>query len=160
MTHLRFKNVERVLALDLHPRSLGYAVFEDADLLHCGLRKWHSGERKIASRKICRLLDLWMPSQIVVREGGPRTAYAIVRQLARKTETPTRIVRRDIVQTAFRPARRLSRFDIARLVAERYPELALRVPAGRELGHAEPFQMRMFNAVAVGISFGALSNQH
>ena len=33
---------DRILALDLHPRSFGYAVFENADLLDWGLRKWPS----------------------------------------------------------------------------------------------------------------------
>ena len=62
-------------------------------------------------------------------------------------------VARSIVQDAFRSSKRLSRFDIARLVAERYPELALRLPEVRKLGHAEPFQLRMFNAAATGMAF-------
>lgn len=62
-------------------------------------------------------------------------------------------VRRADAQDAFRSSRRPSRFDVARMVAERYPELAHRLPALRKLGHGEPFQLRMFNAAAAGMAF-------
>ena len=79
--------------------------------------------------------------------------------LARETKMPILSVARGIVQDPFRSAKRLSRFDIARLVAERYPELALRLPEVRKLGHAEPFQLRMFNAAATGMAFLHISHR-
>jgi len=152
MKHLRKDNFERFLALDLHPRSLGYAVFENADLLDWGLRKWGSGDNITARRKLCRLIDLWKPTRILIREGAPHQEYAIVQALASGSTVPIRTVKRRMVHSAFSSSRRLSRFDIAKLVAESYPELALRVPTARKLGHAEPFQIRMFNAAAIGIA--------
>jgi hypothetical protein len=65
-------------------------------------------------------------------------------------KVPVLDVRRAAVQDAFRSAKLPSRFDIARLVSERYPELCPRLPAVRILGHAEPFQVRMFSAAAAG----------
>jgi hypothetical protein len=152
MNHLQFQKVERILALDLHPRSLGYAVLENENLLSGGLRKWKSGERKAASRKICRLLDLWQPFYLVIREGTPRVEYAMVARLARNAGLKIRTINSRMIQLSFPSPKRLSRFDIAQRIAERYPELALRVPAKRQLGHAEPFQVRMFNAIAVGMA--------
>jgi hypothetical protein len=149
---------DRILALDLHPRSFGYAVFENADLLDWGLRKWPPRQLKTAGRKLCRLLALWQPMRLLIREGAPRREYAMVEALAQNAKVPMLCVTRAVVQDAFRSSKRASRFDVARLVAERYPELALRLPATRKLGHAEPFQLRMFNAAAVGMAFRSMSH--
>jgi hypothetical protein len=80
----------------------------------------------------------------------------MVNRLAQEAKVQVLVVRQAAVQGAFRSAKRPSRFDIARLVSERYPELGPRLPALRILGHAEPFQLRMFSAAAAGIAF--LSN--
>jgi hypothetical protein len=146
----------RILALDLHPRSFGYAVFQNAALLDWGLRKWPPRQPKIASRKLCRLLTFWQPMRLVVREGASRREYAMVKAGARDANVPILDIRRAAVQDAFRTSKRPSRFDIARAVARRYPELAFRLPALRKLGHGEPFQLRMFTAAAAGMVF--LSN--
>src|ERR1700730_7113548 len=123
----------RSLALDLHPRSFGYAVFENADLLDWGLRKWPSRQLKTAGRKICRLLDLWQPMRLLIREGAPRREYEMAQAVARNEKVPVVDVRRAVVQDAFRSSKRLSRFDIAQLISERYPELHPRLPAKRRL---------------------------
>lgn len=150
--------LDRILALDLHPRSFGYAVFENADLLDWGLRKWPSRQSKIAGRKLSRLLDLWQPIRLVIREGAPRREYAMLEASARNTKVPMLCVARAVVQDAFRSSKRPSRFDVARAVAARFPELSLRLPAERLTGHAEPFQLRMFNAAAAGMAFLRIAN--
>ena len=149
----------RALALDLHPRSFGYAVFENAELLDWGLRKWPSRQLKTAGRKICRLFDLWQPMRLLIREGAPRREYEMAQAVARNAKVPVVDVRRAVVQDAFRSSNRLSRFDIAELISERYPELHPRLPAKRKLTENEPFQLRMFNAAAVGMAFRHMS-QH
>jgi transcriptional regulator with XRE-family HTH domain len=150
--------LDRILALDLHPRSFGYAVFENADLLDWGLRKWPSRQLKTADRKLCRLIALWRPMRLIVREGAPRREYVMVEALARDAKVPVLDVTRAIVQDAFRSSKRASRFDVARAVAERYPKLGQRLPAARQTGHAEPFRLRMFNAAAIGMAFLHISN--
>ena len=149
----------RALALDLHPRSFGYAVFENADLLDWGLRKWPSRQLKTAGRKIRRLFDLWQPMRLLIREGAPRREYEMAQAVARNEKMPVVDVRRAVVQDAFRSSNRLSRFDIAELISERYPELHSRLPAKRKLTENEPFQLRMFNAAAVGMAFRSMSHR-
>ena len=149
----------RALALDLHPRSFGYAVFENADLLDWGLRKWPSRQLKTAGRKIRRLFDLWLPMRLLIREDAPRREYAMVEALARNAQVPLLCVTRNVVQDAFRSSNRLSRFDIAELISERYPELHPRLPTKRKLTENEPFQLRMFNAAAVGMAFRSMSHR-
>ena len=91
--------------------------------------------------------------RLIVREGAPRREHAKVEALARDAMVPVLGVPRAAARSAFRSGRRPSRFDIARMVAGRYPELAHRLPALRKLGHGEPFQLRMFNAAAAGMAF-------
>ncbi len=78
--------------------------------------------------------------------------------VARNAKVPLVDVRQAIVQDAFRSTRRLSRFDIAELISERYPELHPRLPAKRKLTENEPFQLRMYNAAAVSIAFRRMSH--
>ena len=151
---------DHILALDLHPRSFGYAVFGNAELLDWGLRKWPSRQLKTAGSRLCRLVELWQPMRLLIREGAPRRGYEMAQAVARNAKVPVVNVRRAIVQDAFRSSRRPSRFDIARVVAKRYPELSLRLPAERRLTENEPFQLRMFNAAAVGIAFRRMSNHN
>jgi len=113
---------------------------------------------KTAGRKIRRLFDLWQPMRLLIREGAPRREYEMAQAVARHAKVPVVDVRRAVVQDAFRSSRRPSRFDIAELISERYPELHPRLPAKRKLTENEPFQLRMFNAAAVGMTFRRMSH--
>jgi hypothetical protein len=148
----------RILALDLHPRNLGYAVFENADLLDWGLRKWPPRQLKTAARKLRRLFDLWQPMRLVIQEGAPRRVYDMAQAVARNAKVPVVDVRRAVVKDAFRSSKQPSRFDVARAVAARFPELSLRLPVTRKTEDAEPFQLRMFNAAATGMAFLHISD--
>src|SRR6266852_7544933 len=151
--------VIRTLALDLHPQSFGYAVFQNAELLDWGLRKWPSRQLKTAGRKLGWLFNMWQPMRLLIREGAPRREYEMALAVARNAKVQVVDVRRAVVQDAFRSSKRMSRFDIAQRISERYPELHPRLPAKRPLTENEPFQLRMFNAAAVGMAFRRMS-QH
>src|SRR6266852_6077877 len=109
--------VIRTLALDLHPRSFGYAVFQNAELLDGGLRKWPSRQLKTAGRKISQLFNMWQPRRLLIREGAPRREYEMAQAVARNARVPVVDVRQAIVQDAFRSSKRVSRFDIAKLIS-------------------------------------------
>ena len=147
------KKVIRILALDLHPASFGYAVVENADLLDWGLRKWVARDPVSVKKKLCRLIDEWQPTYVLIREGALRREYRAVQAAARKAKVPVRELSREAVREAFQPGRRLSRFDIAERVVDRYPVLRSRLPSRRKLGFGEPFQVRMFNAISVAVAF-------
>ena len=158
MNRSRRQLVMRALALDLHPQSFGYAVFENAELLDWGLRKWPSRLLKIAGRKIGRLFNMWQPMRLLIREGAPRREYEMAQAVARSAKVPVLDVQRAVVQDAFRSSKRVSRFDIARRISKRYPDLRPRLAAKRKLTENEPFQLRMFNAAAVGMAFRSMSH--
>ena len=96
--------------------------------------------------------------RLLIREGAPRREYEMAQALARNAKVPVVDVRRAVVQDAFRSSKRMSRFDIARRVSKRYPDLRPRLAAKRKLTENEPFQLRMFNAAAVGMTFRRMSH--
>jgi hypothetical protein len=159
MNRNRRQLVIRTLALDLHPQSFGYAVFENAELLDWGLRKWPSRQLKTAGRKLGWLFNMWQPMRLLIREGAPRREYEMAQAVARIASVPVVVVRRAVVQDAFRSSKRVSRFDIARRISNRYPDLRPRLAAKRKLTENEPFQLRMFNAAAVGMTFRSMSHR-
>jgi hypothetical protein len=145
--------VIRILALDLHPASFGYAVLQNADLLDWGLRKWLPRDSTSFKRKLCKLIDWYQPTHLLIREGAPGREYRAVQAAARQAKVPIRKLGRDAVHAAFQSGKRLSRFDIAERVAAWDPDLRFRLPSRRKLGYGEPFQMRMFNAISTAIAF-------
>jgi hypothetical protein len=147
------KKVIRILALDLHPASFGYAVLQNADLLYWGLRKWRVRDPINARRKLCGLIDEWQPTYVLIRGGAPRREYRAVQAAARQAKVPLRELGRESVREAFQTGKRLSRFDIAERIVARYPVLTPRLPNRRKLGFGEPFQVRMFNAISAAIAF-------
>jgi hypothetical protein len=102
---------------------------------------------------------MWQPIRLLIREGAPRREYEMALAVARNVKVPVLDVPRAVVQDAFRSSKRVSRFDIAELISERYPELHPRLPAKRKLTENEPFQLRMFNAAAVGMAFRSMSHR-
>ena len=150
------RKLMRILALDLHPASFGYAVVENADLLDWGLRKWLASDPTSVKRKLCKLIDWYQPTHLLIREGAPGRESRIVQAAARQAKVPIRELGREAVREAFQPGKRLSRFDIAERVAAWDPDLRFRLPSRRKLGYGEPFQVRMFNAISTAIAFRRL----
>jgi hypothetical protein len=133
-------------------------VFENAELLDWGLRKWPSRQLKTAGRKLGRLFNMWQPMRLLIREGAPRREYEMAQAGARNAKVSVVNIRRAVVQDAFRSSKRVSRFEIAERISERYPELRPRLAAKRKLTENEPFQLRVFNAAAVGMAFRRMSH--
>src|SRR5258707_11858276 len=101
---------------------------------------------------------MWQPMRLLIREGARRREYEMAQAVARIASVPVVVVRRAVVQDAFRSSRRVSRFDIARRISKRYPDLRARLAGKRKLTENEPFQLRMFNAAAVGMAFRSMSH--
>jgi hypothetical protein len=84
----------RILALDLHPRSVGYAVIENTELLYWGAQRWKSSDSAEMTLGISRLIGTWQPSQIVIREGAPLHRMVSMRKIVRKARIPVVTIRR------------------------------------------------------------------
>src|SRR5438132_14343862 len=67
---MRRKSPIRILALDLHPRSLGYVVVENSSrLLDWGVSSYrgkHGAANVLICKRMRQLLDLWRPAALVL----------------------------------------------------------------------------------------------
>ena len=65
-------NEKRVLALDVHPRSFGFIVFEGPNrILDWGTKSFRPGVNAVqipAAEKLLALFDEFTPSAVVIRE--------------------------------------------------------------------------------------------
>ncbi len=145
------QQLKRILALDLHPASFGYAVFENIELFDWGTRRWKPDDGSRMRLGISRLMQAWEPTQVVVREGAPTRQVASVKKLAQKAGVPIITIRRSLERNAFPSC--VNRFDRAAAVASRYAPLQSRVPEKRQLWDREPFQIRLFNAITAGLTY-------
>src|SRR5216684_3378113 len=101
----------RVLALDVHPRSFGFVVFEGPNrMLDWGVRSFRSGVNAVkipSARKLLALLDEFTPSAVVIREREvgrnkkQTTILPTIKRLARSRRIPVRFVSRRDVNRAF-----------------------------------------------------------
>jgi hypothetical protein len=143
---------KRVLALDVHAVSFGYAVLENGELLYWGTSRWKADDGARMELAVSRLMNRWDPTQVVVREGTPSRQAARITKLARKSGVPVVTIPRSLERKTFGPSC-ANRFDRAAAVASRYAKLESRVPEKRKLWGREPFQIRLFNAIAAGLAY-------
>jgi hypothetical protein len=155
-------NSERVLALDLRPRSFGYVIFEGPqELLEWGVRSFRGGVNavKIPARvKLMALLDEFAPEVVLLRAGvtgkGRKTS-ALVEML--RMEAPDRdfslkFVPPGAVKQAFAGHER-NKYEIASVLAAQFPELSWKLPHKRKPWESEDYRMSIFDAAALGITY-------
>jgi hypothetical protein len=159
------RSPRRVIALDVRPRKTGFAVFEGTRLLDWGVGNYR--ERGIhfriaASRRIDGLLDLHLPSLVVLRERGANSAAAAKRR-GTVIQMITSKAKRNSIRLRILSASTIKRFyegqgcrtthQIASILTEWYPELRWRLPAKRRKWDAEKYTMTLFDAAAAGVCF-------
>lgn len=150
---------EKVFALDLHPLSIGYAMLERPDeLLDWGIKSFRHGVNAVKvplNAKLALLLDQYGPDIVVIKE--PKTArhkkmVRAVMKLAQCRKTPVRRISCSSVRDAF-PDESRNKYQIASVIARRYPELSPRLGIRRKVWQAERYSMSVFDAVAIGIAY-------
>jgi len=154
---------QRLLAVEVRPQRIGFAVFEGPDrLLDWGVRDASENVRppELIGKKIGILMDLYLPSATVVRQRRVRSA-----RLCRRIETATRVIRREarqraikfhtlasqVVQRSF--ANSATKHEIASRLVERFPELSWKLPTKRKVWKSEDYGMVIFDAAAAGLAF-------
>jgi hypothetical protein len=153
---------KRVLALDVHPRSFGFVVFEGPnDLLDWGVRSFRTGVNAVkipAAQKFLALLDEFRPSAIVIRERLTRrtpkqtTMLATIERQARSRRIPVRCISRGDVNRAF-VGFESNKYEVASALAKQFPDLALRLPPKRKCWQSEDYRMGIFDAAASGVAY-------
>lgn len=160
------KNQKRVLALDVHPRSFGYVVFEGPrQLLDWGVRSYRKTGRSVGTvvkRKLGVLLNDFAPSALVLKQEETRAEQRnrklrnildLIRKEAGSDGIPVRLIRCQGVKKVFGNQCRMTKHQMATLLAELLPDLAWKLPPKRKLWESEDYRMSIFNAAALGVVY-------
>jgi len=153
---------QRILALDVRPRSFAFVVFEDSrQLLDWGARSFRGGVNAVRvplGPKVARLLDEYVPEVLVLKYPQTKTVKQIIqviRKQARAYKIPVRIVSPKVLQETFIGHNR-NKHQIASAIAERFPELLYILPPKRKPWQSEDYRTSIFDAGALGIAYFAL----
>jgi hypothetical protein len=151
----------RILAVEIRAARMGYAVIESPKELKDFGGAWFPYPKAARSR-IARLLRLYGPSVLVLASAAaryPRDARVrklitrIVRDEARKSSVPTIRVTDQEFDTFFNQYSCRDKYDVAAVLARKFPSLAWRVPPPPEFYDPEPRQMLYFDSIALGLVY-------
>lgn len=163
----------RVLAIDLRSQLLGFAVLEGpTTLLDWGRKRFQKSgslnNATIVRKKIAALLIFSAPSVLVLKyTSGRKDREPSKKKSLRKAikyETKMRSVElvfltRKDVREAFRASGNTSKYRIAGLIGNIFPELAWKLPPKRKHYHPEHHSMPVFDAISLGLTYFARFNE-
>jgi len=150
---------KRILALDVHPLSFGFAVFDGPDrLLDWGVRSFRHGVNEVKvpmTRKLAFLIEEYRPRVVLVKppSTGTLRRMNMVGKLAAAYHLPVRVGSAHSIKSTFPQSNNKDQLALA--VAERIPALSLYLPPRRKPWKAEHYRMSVFEAVALGLSYFA-----
>lgn len=150
----------RVIAFEVRSRSFGFVVLEGVSLLDWGVHRTRETKRTIEPilEKANALLDRYEP-RFVVMGGRPRPTrmalalFDAIKRQADEWSIETVFVYRAETELFFYRYECVSRHAIASALAGSYAELAARLPPKRKLGHHEPYNTLVFDALATAVTF-------
>jgi hypothetical protein len=150
-------NSQRILAVDIRPRSFAFVVFEGPiEILDWGARSFRRGVNTVRvplRPKMAALIDQYVPEAIVLKYPRTRRANRIlqsIRLCAKGRNCAVRVVSQKAVPEIF-PAS--NKHQIATAIAERFPDLLSILPPKRKAWQSEDYRMSVFDAAAIGIAF-------
>lgn len=149
----------RVFALDMHPLSFGYAMFDGPDeLIDWGIKNFRHGVNAVKvplNVKLALLLDQFGPDVLVMKGARKavlkKMAHTII-AIAKHRNIPVQFISRASVREAFGDDNH-NKYQIASEIANRYPELSPRLGPRRKCWQAEKYSMSIFDAAAIGIAY-------
>jgi hypothetical protein len=158
-------SIQRVLSLDLRARRFGYVVFEGPHaLLDWGTRTHAEGESSLLEHRLNSLRSMFAPSIILVRKtrethpGGQsmiRHPLRAVKALAKRVMVVVRVIEGSSLRTYFAKEAKVNKHEIAKMVADQFPELSWRLPPKRKPWETEPARQSIFDAASLGVFYFA-----
>lgn len=156
-------NEIRVLALDLHPRGFGYAIFEGtARLVDWGTKDIRKDKERATLSKIAQLVRLYRPMVLVVedckhaksrRNGRVRRLTETILKAAQEFAVVGRALPLAAVYRMFARNGAGTKYEIASALVRAFPELMVRLPPKRKPWQSEDSRMSIFDAVALGLAY-------
>lgn len=152
-------SLRRVIALEVRSLSLGFAVFEEpGNLLDWGVRSFRHGVNSVRipmCDKVAGLLKEFTPDTVVVNvpiAKGRVTSVAEIKKLVTVQRIRFEVLPRSRIRSVLLVGSR-NKHAVAMAIAERYPELASRLPQKRKVWQSEHYQMKIFDAAALGLTY-------
>lgn len=148
-----------ILALSLDWQGFGFVVFDGPhDLLDFGTRNFRHRVKIPLEAKLLLLFDANQPDALVIVE--PTTAKrkriaTKIMKIAKAEKIPLVSISSVDIRNAFAPGNQ-SKYQIAAAIADRYPELMLRLPSPRKSYDSEKFGITIFEAAAAGLVYYGL----
>ncbi len=157
---------DRILALDLRPHKLGFAIIEGpARLLDFGIARFNSPNTGL--RRVTALIARFVPTIVVLRKIGRRSTrnqpltrdvLRLVSRQARHSSIKVALVRDQQVNRSLGGNRPVTKHQAASLLSLAFPELAWKVPQLRRPWQPEPWNMLIFDTLALGADYLASKN--
>jgi hypothetical protein len=161
---MKHEHLVRILAIDLHPRSFGYAVIENPTKLRdwgvCSYRRKGTPKDVLIRRRLRPLLKFWKPTFLVLRDGrGMIPRQKLLRErflegVVAEAETYGVCVRSP--KSAQDRAEKLTKHERARAVAKRFPVLVEKLTPKRRPWESEHYSMSIFEALAAAIAYSEM----
>lgn len=144
-----------ILALSVDWQGFGYVAFDDPhDLIDYGTRNFRHRMKIPFEAKLLALLDANQPDALVIVEPTTLVRRKIatrIMKVAKAEKIPLVTVSTTQIRTAF--ASEKNKYEIAARIADRYPELLLRLPSPRKSYDSEKFGITIFEAAAAGLVY-------
>lgn len=147
-----------VLALDVHNRLVGYAVFEGPEnVLDYGVKRFRGGAdatRIPLGIKIARLLAQWHPHSVVLKPGyRGRAAHnaKIIQAQALSFGAQVHFIPYHAIENVFPPLN--NKYEKAHFLAGSLGPLTTRLPQKRKPWESEHYQLNVFEAAALGVAY-------
>lgn len=151
------KAFQRALAIHPTTKGFGFVVMEGRNqLVDWGLKETKKKGLDARLALLDRLLVRYSPRLFIIEAYDPqvrrsdraRELIARTLMMASNREIKVRVVTRAQVRSHFEPRGAKTKFEVARLVAQRFPELAALLPAPRPAWMSEDARMSIFWAQA------------
>jgi hypothetical protein len=162
----RTRSERRIVALEIRPRVIGFVVFDERTrLVDWGSRKYRVRTQtlsKVLTKKLNVLLDLYVPSAVVVRTREVRSRTArrridivtgILRAEAKRRAIKVQILSTKAIRRRFAFHHCTTKQEIAGLIAGWFRELSLKLPPKRKHWRTEDSRMILFDAAATALTF-------
>jgi hypothetical protein len=152
---------KRILAFDVRSRSFAFALFEGKEeLLDFGVRSFRKGSNAVQvppREKLAALLGEFNPLLVIHNDSASRKSKWKLKigdallQESQKRRIPVRRITRNMVNRTFE-GHCVNKHEIATVLAQWFPDLALKLPSKRKCWQSEDYRMSIFDAVALGIA--------
>jgi hypothetical protein len=149
---------ERIVAIDLRVRSLGFLVLEgEKRVLDWGVKSFPESANADVNQlraKIDEFFAAYVPDTIVLRKRrGADAMLSELERVARIRRVAVHFLTRRSVNSAFPGCR--NKDQIASAISEQLSDLRFLLPPKRRIWMKEDYRMRIFDAAATGIAYFA-----